>query len=55
MYVDISFPDKTILEITFFSKSDFYNISTLERICNGFGITLSQFFAEGAMVEMAPE
>ena len=24
-------------------------------ICKGFGITLSQFFAEGEMVEMTPE
>ena len=31
------------------------SISTLQAICNGFGITLSQFFAEGEMVEMTPE
>lgn len=31
------------------------SIYTLEIICNGFGITLSQFFAEGNMVEMTPE
>lgn len=30
-------------------------ISTLESICKGFGITLSQFFAEGDMVELSPE
>ncbi len=27
MYSDISFPDKTILEVTFLSNSDFYSIS----------------------------
>ena len=31
------------------------SIYTLEIICHGFGITLSQFFAEGEMVEMTPE
>ena len=31
------------------------SIYTLETICRGFGITLSQFFAEGEMVEMTPE
>ena len=31
------------------------SIVTLESICKGFGITLSQFFAEGKMVELTPE
>lgn len=31
------------------------SIPTLETICKGFGITMSQFFAEGDMVEMSPE
>lgn len=31
------------------------SIATLETICKGFGITMSQFFAEGEMVEMTPE
>ncbi len=31
------------------------SVSTLEAICKGFGITLSQFFAEGDMVELTPE
>lgn len=31
------------------------SIPTLEIICHGFGITLSQFFAEGEMVELSPE
>ena len=30
-------------------------IPSLRAICNGFGITLSQFFAEGDMVELTPE
>ena len=31
------------------------SIATLETICSGFGITMSQFFAEGDMVEITPE
>lgn len=31
------------------------SISTLEAICGGFGITLSQFFTVGEMVELTPE
>lgn len=31
------------------------SIPTLEAICGGFGITLSQFFAENDMVELSPE
>ena len=31
------------------------SIDTLEKICQGFGITLSQFFADDAMVELSPE
>lgn len=31
------------------------SISTLEAICEGFGITLSQFFSEGDLVEITPE
>ena len=30
-------------------------IPSLRALCNGFGITLSQFFAEGDMVELTPE
>ncbi len=30
-------------------------IATLEAICQAFGITLSQFFAEDEMVEMTPD
>lgn len=31
------------------------SVATLESICNGFGITLAQFFAEGDMVELTEE
>ena len=31
------------------------SISTLEAICTSFGISLSQFFAEGDMVELTAE
>ena len=31
------------------------SLATLEAICNGFGITMAQFFAEGEMVEISPE
>lgn len=31
------------------------SIATLEAICKGFGITLSQFFADSDMVELSPE
>ena len=31
------------------------SIPTLEAICRGYGITLSQFFAEGEMVELTPD
>jgi len=31
------------------------SIATLEVICSGFGITLSQFFADGHMVELTPD
>ena len=31
------------------------SLDTLETICKGFGITLSQVFAEGEVVELTPE
>ena len=31
------------------------SLDTLETICKGFGIKLSQFFAEGEVVELTPE
>lgn len=38
-----------------FKRNTTPSIPTLESICKGFGITLSQFFAEGDMVELTPE
>ena len=38
-----------------FGRNTVPSITTLERICDGFGITLSQFFADGEMVELTPE
>ena len=38
-----------------FRRNTLPSIATLETICGGFGITLSQFFAEGEMVELTPE
>lgn len=38
-----------------FNRSTTPSITTLEAICNGFGITLAQFFAEGNMVQLSPE
>lgn len=37
------------------SRNTVPNITTLEIICKSLGITLSQFFAEGEMVELTPE
>ena len=45
--------ESTIANI--FRRNTVPNLVTLETICNGFGITLSQFFAEGDMVELTPE
>ena len=38
-----------------FKRNTVPSIPTLEKICAGFGITLSQFFAEDALVELTPE
>lgn len=38
-----------------FRRNTLPSISTLEAICKGFGITVSQFFADGDMIEMTPE
>ena len=38
-----------------FRRNTMPSISTLESICSGFGITLSQFFAENDMVELTPD
>lgn len=38
-----------------FRRNTVPSIATLEAICKGFGITLSQFFADDDMVELTPE
>ena len=38
-----------------FNRNTTSSVATLESICNGFGITLAQFFAEGDMVELTEE
>lgn len=38
-----------------FNRNTTPSVTTLESICKGFGITLSQFFAEGEMVELTQE
>lgn len=37
-----------------FRRNTTPTIETLEMICKGFGITVSQFFAENEMVELTP-
>ena len=38
-----------------FRRNTVPSVATLEAICRGFGITLSQFFANSDMVELTPE
>ena len=38
-----------------FRRNTMPSIPTLEAICNGFNITLSQFFADAEMVELSPD
>ena len=38
-----------------FRRNTIPSVATLETICSGFGITLSQFFAEDDMVELNSE
>ena len=45
--------ESTIANI--FRRNTTPSIATLEIICNGFGISLSQFFAENEMIELTPE
>ena len=45
--------ESTIANI--FKRNTIPSLPTLEAICNGLGITLSQFFADGDMVELTPE
>ena len=45
--------ESTIANI--FKRNTVPSFPTIEAICKGFGITVSQFFAEGNMVEMTPD
>ena len=45
--------EKTVYNI--YSRNTMPSIPTLQAICNAFGITLAQFFAEGRMIEASPE
>lgn len=45
--------ESTIANI--FRRNSVPSITTLESICGGFGITLSQFFADSNMVELTPQ
>lgn len=45
--------ESTIANI--FRRNSHPSIPTLEAICDGFGITLSQFFSDNEMVELSPE
>ena len=38
-----------------YKRNTIPTIDTLERICKPFGITLSQFFAEGEIIDLSPE
>jgi len=38
-----------------YKRNTIPNLITLEAICKGFGITLSQFFADNEMIELTPE
>ncbi|MBQ7757654.1 helix-turn-helix domain-containing protein [Anaerotignum sp.] len=46
-------PQPTFTSI--FRRNSIPSITTLEKICTGFGITLSQFFAECEMTELTPD
>jgi len=45
--------DSTIANI--YRRNALPSIDTLAKICDGFGITLSQFFAENETVDLSPE
>ena len=38
-----------------FRRNTMPSLATLETICDGFGITMAQLFAEGDMIEVSPE
>lgn len=45
--------ESTIANI--YRRNNVPTVATLEAICAGFGITLSEFFADNEMAEMTPE
>ncbi len=51
--VNCGLSESTLANI--FKRNTVPSVATLDAICNGFGITLSQFFAENEMVELTPE
>ena len=40
---------------TILKRNSLPSVGTLESICKGFGITLSEFFAEGDLIEVSPD
>ena len=40
---------------TWYRENQLPTIKSLDKICSGCGITLSQFFAENDMIELTPE
>ena len=40
---------------TILKRNSLPSISTLEAICKGFGITMSEFFAEADLIEVSPD
>ena len=38
-----------------YHRNTYPSVPTLEAICKGFGITLSEFFADSDMVELTPD
>ena len=40
---------------TILKRNSLPSVGTLEAICKGFGITLSEFFAEGDLIEVTPK
>ncbi|MEE1173078.1 MAG: helix-turn-helix domain-containing protein [Ruminococcus sp.] len=40
---------------TILKRNSLPSVSTLEAICKGFGITMSEFFAEGELIEVSPD
>lgn len=40
---------------TILKRNSLPSISTLEAICKGFGITMSEFFAVGDLIEVSPD